>query len=156
VIFVTVGTQLPFPRLMQYVVNIAANTPRTIIAQTGDPAFASTVFEHHVAIPPARFDSIFAAADIVVGHAGIGTILSARRLGKPLIIVPRRGALNEHRNDHQSATAQAMRDVAGVYVAENEAELAKLLEAGDLTSPQDHTSAMRRQLIANVQAFIAV
>lgn len=154
VIFVTVGTQLPFPRLMQYMASIAPQTCHKIIAQTCDPALTDAPFEHHAKLAPAEFDRIFKHADIVVAHAGIGTILSARRMRKPLIIVARSGALGEHRNDHQSATAKAMRGTSGVYVAQNEGELARLLQNGGLSTPKEQVSVKRQQLIDEVRAFI--
>ena len=36
----------------------------------------------------------------------MGTIISALTAGKPLMIMPRRAHLDEHRNDHQWATVQ--------------------------------------------------
>lgn len=55
-------------------------------------------------------------ARIVVAHAGIGTIISARRYGKPLVIVPRRKCYGEHTDDHQSEIAGAMEQEGVVRV----------------------------------------
>ena len=44
------------------------------------------------------------AAAAIVAHAGMGTILTALETGKRLLVMPRRAALGEHRNDHQLAT----------------------------------------------------
>jgi UDP-N-acetylglucosamine transferase subunit ALG13 len=69
---------------------------------------------------------------VIVGHAGIGTLLGTGRLGKPLILMPRRASLGEHRNEHQLATVAAVQAREGIYVAMDEAELAAHLETPDL------------------------
>jgi UDP-N-acetylglucosamine transferase subunit ALG13 len=58
----------------------------------------------------------------------MGSILSALSLGKPLLILPRREDLGEHRNDHQRATAGWVAGRRGVFVAADEAELPGLLD----------------------------
>ena len=54
---------------------------------------------------------------MIYAHAGMGTILSALKQDKPIIIVPRLASLKEHRNDHQIATAMRMDELGYVYVA---------------------------------------
>ncbi len=57
------------------------------------------------------------AATAIVAHAGMGTILTALEMGKPLLVMPRRAALGEHRNDHQLATASRFAELGRVKVA---------------------------------------
>lgn len=54
------------------------------------------------------------------------------RQHKPIIIFPRIAALGEHRNEHQLATAQKMKELGYVYVANNAEELKELLIQPDL------------------------
>jgi UDP-N-acetylglucosamine transferase subunit ALG13 len=44
-------------------------------------------------------------ADVVVAHAGVGTALAAFEVGKCPLLVPRRLALGEHVDDHQTEVA---------------------------------------------------
>ncbi|KAI0278085.1 glycosyltransferase 28 [Russula aff. rugulosa BPL654] len=44
-------------------------------------------------------DEEYDAADLVIGHAGSGTILDVLRRGKPLIIVPNPTLLDNHQED---------------------------------------------------------
>ena len=62
----------------------------------------------------------------------MGTIISAMRQHKPIIIFPRIAALGEHLNEHQLATAQKMKELGYVYVANNAEELKELLIQPDL------------------------
>ncbi len=153
-IFATVGTQLPFPRLLAYLSEIAPSLDQPIVAQTCDPDFASDAFTHRATLAPGEFDTLFADAAVIVGHAGIGTILTARRLEKPLIVVPRRGALGEHRNDHQMATAASVADFDGIHVAYDATSLAALLSRPDLTAAREVARPERSRLIDAVRAAI--
>ena len=157
-IFVTVGTQLAFPRLMDAMECWAACTDERVVAQTGPDKRAGQGAWSHLEVQghlaPARFDALFAAARVVVAHAGIGTILSARRHARPLVILPRRHALGEHRNDHQMATARAVADLPGVHVAWEAAEIAPLLSCPDLAPAGAGKSPAREALIARLAAFI--
>jgi UDP-N-acetylglucosamine transferase subunit ALG13 len=155
VIFATVGTQLPFPRLLAALDRIAAAHGLGIIAQTCEP---EGYYPHLTAvahIDPATFESHASAADRLVSHAGIGTILTARRATKPLILFPRRASMGEHRNDHQLATVQSIANRSGIYVAFDEAELEALLLRSDLTPLRTEDSASRVALIERLKDFIA-
>jgi UDP-N-acetylglucosamine transferase subunit ALG13 len=74
-------------------------------------------------LPAARLREEIAAADLVISHAGTGSILTALSLGKRPVVVPRRAAHGEHVDSHQDDLA---RYVAG-------AGLALVREADQLT-----------------------
>lgn len=126
-ILVTVGTQLPFDRLIRAIDQIAPTLDEPVFAQVGKTDYVPKNMEWAPAIAPADFERQFAAASRVVAHAGIGGILTARRLGKPVILFPRRAEFGEHRNDHQLATAQHLADGRTILVAWTEDDLAELL-----------------------------
>ncbi len=130
-IFVTVGTQLPFDRMLAIVDTWAQQVPTKVFAQTGPAARSFEYLECAEFLAPAEFDQRFSEASLVVAHAGMGSILTALSYGKPLIIVPRRADLGEHRNDHQMATAQKFQDNPAVHIAWNESELLALLNRYD-------------------------
>ncbi|MEO1552252.1 MAG: glycosyltransferase, partial [Pseudomonadota bacterium] len=94
------------------------------------------------------------AARVVVAHAGVGTILSAKRFGKPLVLLPRRVALGEHRNDHQMATAQAVAPLPGIHIAWEVDDLPPLLATPDLACATDTPSPSHAALMARLKSFI--
>ena len=67
----------------------------------------------------------------------MGTIISALRQKKPIIIVPRLASLKEHRNDHQMATAMRMHELGYVYVAYDKTQLEELINQKDLKPLKD-------------------
>lgn len=124
-IFVTVGTQLSFDRLITHVETWALeNDYKDIIFQVGERGYKPRVGEVFDFISGRDADEYFNKADVIVGHAGMGTILSCLSEGKPLVVMPRLFSLGEHRNDHQLATYNKLKGLSGLYPADDEKELA--------------------------------
>lgn len=132
-IFLTVGTQLPFDRLVAAVDAWCAARKRSdVFGQISDPGFTGYKpkhFEWVADLDPAEFDARFRAASHVVAHAGMGTIISALGQSKPLLIMPRRAHLDEHRNDHQFATAQRIGSRSGILTVLEAEDVAETLDA---------------------------
>lgn len=132
-IFATVGTQLPFPRMIKALDGLALSEGFEIFAQTADPEFKpASAITTSAFLTPDEYRHHFLAARVIVSHAGIGTVLAARESLKPIIIMPRKAALGEHRNDHQMATAKRLAGTEGIYVANTDMELESFLKAPDL------------------------
>lgn len=122
-ILVTVGTQLPFDRLVKAMDAVAPTLDEPVVAQTGQGAYQPRHMQAQSSYSAMAFDQLAAEASLLVSHAGTGSILLAQRLQKPILLLARRAALGEHRNDHQLATAQQMAGRGGIYVAENETDI---------------------------------
>lgn len=154
-IFVTVGTQLAFDRLVGAVDAWASGHEERVVAQAGPDADGARwpSIEARGHMTPKEYEAQFSAARVVVGHAGIGTILSAQRFGKPLVILPRRQALGEHRNDHQMATAREVSRLKGIHIAWEAAEIPALL-AQDLVAAETDGGDSRARLISRLRTFI--
>lgn len=115
-IFLTVGTQLPFLRLVEAVEDWAKQHPEEeVIAQLGDATKSPRMACHRV-LDPGDFRDLCVKADLIVSHAGTGSFLMAHEVNTPLLVMPRRAALGEHRNDHQMATAAHFEGRPGVHV----------------------------------------
>ena len=156
-IFVTVGTQLSFDRLIAAVDAWAGAAPgRAVFAQTGPSRLSPRHIEHARFISPQECRERMMAADAIVAHAGMGTILSALEFGKPLLVMPRRAALGEHRNDHQLATAHRFAELGRIKVAFDETELPLRLDELDRASAQPRISAYASdEFVSALRAFIA-
>ena len=146
-IFLTIGTQLPFDRLVRTLDALAPSLDRPIFGQIGKTSYRPRNFEYCEGLQPAAFDKTFQAASTVVSHAGIGTILTARKFRKPLIVFPRQAKHHEHRNDHQLATCNQLRAQPGVHVAVDEQQLKELLLRSSLEPPEEHVALRSRDLL---------
>ena len=128
-IFVTVGAQMSFDRLVGWVDDWAAKREREdVVAQIGPSDFTPRQLRVIPFMSPPEFRARLEAADIVVAHAGMGSILNALELGKPILVVPRHGEWDETRNDHQIATARRLGDEGLVRVADTPEEFERVLD----------------------------
>ncbi|WP_172122694.1 MULTISPECIES: glycosyltransferase [unclassified Devosia] len=150
-ILVTVGTQLPFDRLVAAVDELAPSLGVPVFGQVGRAAHLPSNMEWAPLLASDEFARRFAAASTIVAHAGIGTVLMAQRWRKPIILVPRRAGLGEHRNDHQLATCSELEGRPGIYVARQTAELADLLGQPLLPSGNEDDADNRQGLIEGLR-----
>jgi UDP-N-acetylglucosamine transferase subunit ALG13 len=156
-IFVTVGTELPFDRLVRAVDDWARETGRTdVFAQIGHTSWRPSFIRAVEFLEPAEFNRCFTQASAIIAHAGMGTILSALRFEKPILVMPRRAGLGEQRNDHQLATARQLLALGKINVAFDERDLHERLQTLETLPVRAHTGTFASSsLIAAVRGFIA-
>lgn len=129
-IFVTVGTQLSFDRLIKAIEKWAIEQNYSdCVFQVGEQGYRPKIGKVFDFISGKEADEYFNNADVVIGHAGMGTILSCLSEGKPLVVMPRLYSLNEHRNDHQLATYTKLKELAGLHPADDETMLADAINS---------------------------
>ncbi len=155
-IFITVGTDMPFDRMMRAVDDWAMRRGRRdLLAQTGNGAWQPRWMNHTPRLTPAEYRRMMAGASLAVSHAGMGTILSALTEGTPLIVLPKRACLGEHRNDHQVHTARRFSAMGLIAAAEDEQQLIRLLDfAEQFPRPQRIGRFASPQLIGTIRSFI--
>jgi UDP-N-acetylglucosamine transferase subunit ALG13 len=135
-IFVVVGTQEPFDRMMRAIDEWAVKKGFVdIFAQISRASYVPGGFESTDFISPELFDIKFKEADIIVSHAGMGTIISALQHSKPIIVMPRLAQFHEHRNDHQLATAKSFAKLGFVKAVYSETELQQALDDASEMKP---------------------
>lgn len=128
-LFLTVGAQMPFDRLVVAIDAWAGRHPDvSITAQIGATDYVPKNLVAHRSLAPVRFEAACDAADAIVGHAGIGTLFAALERGKPVLVLPRRATLRETRNEHQVATARRFGARRSVVVAWETSELDGAME----------------------------
>jgi len=156
VIFVTVGTQLPFDRLIQGMDDWAkANKETEVFAQIAAGTYKPVNMAYEPSLSPDVFRDKCVQADVIVSHAGIGNLLLSLELQKPIVVVPRRFAYKEHRNDHQMATAKWLEDRPGVYIAYEIEKLdEKIVSAREMSVNMDFSLYASPELLDTIKAFI--
>ncbi|MCC9166160.1 glycosyltransferase [Pontibacter harenae] len=123
-IFVTIGTQEPFDRLIKAIdETVPLLGDVEVIAQVSNTGYLVKNMKTLEFVSPTEFNTYFAKAKLIISHAGMGTILSALVQEKPIIVMPRLAKLGEHRNEHQLATANRFNELGYINVAYDEADL---------------------------------
>jgi UDP-N-acetylglucosamine transferase subunit ALG13 len=124
--FVSVGNALqPFTRLLDAVSRIAPQLPQPVIVQSGHTPLVERTFRSVPFIGMDEFSRNIREADLLILHAGAGSVIHAVEAGKVPVIMPRRFAFGEHVNDHQVELARALAEVGKVAMAEGPDDLAR-------------------------------
>lgn len=156
-IFVTVGEQLPFDRLIRTMDEWAAFSGKEVFAQTGLSKWRPTCIPYKEFLEPHEYKKRFREASLIVAHAGMGTIISALEMGKPILVMPRQKVLGEHRNDHQLATAQRFQALNYISVAMDEVELKDKLNnwtEGGINWEKKENNGPAQMLIETIRQFV--
>jgi UDP-N-acetylglucosamine transferase subunit ALG13 len=122
-IFVTVGEQLPFDRLIRTVDEWVGSSKKNVFAQIGKSDYKPKYISYKAFLTPEEYKEKLLEADVIVAHAGMGTIITALELGKQILIMPRQKDFGEVRNDHQFSTAKRFLALHYAKVAFDEVEL---------------------------------
>lgn len=147
---------MSFDRMVQSVDRWAAARGRSdVFAQIGPTQWRPEHIEWMQFLEPREFRVKAEAASVIVAHAGMGSILTALELGKPILVMPRRGDLRETRNDHQVATAKRFKELGRVSVAFDEDELMERLdELGAMTATEQISPHASDELLGALRTFI--
>jgi UDP-N-acetylglucosamine--N-acetylmuramyl-(pentapeptide) pyrophosphoryl-undecaprenol N-acetylglucosamine transferase len=106
-----------FRRFLDYVVPLlraggaleqAQGFPVETLWQTGITHADGLDIDARGFVPSSELDAAIADADLVIGHAGAGTTLTALTAGRFPVLVPRAAAQNENMDDHQLLFARLL------------------------------------------------
>ena len=129
-IFVTVGAQMSFDRMIAWVDEWAMSENRNdVVAQIGPSDFEPRTLKVLPFMAPPEYRERMASADAIIAHAGMGSILNALELAKPIVVIPRLSRLGETRNDHQVGTAKRLSEEGLVLTANTPGRLAEQMRA---------------------------
>jgi UDP-N-acetylglucosamine transferase subunit ALG13 len=157
VIFVTVGSMMPFDRLIRAMDMWAGSNPsREVFFQIGRGQYEPRHAPFKRMLPPTEFTDRVENAELIVAHAGMGSVIQAAQADKPIVLFPRRLDLEEHNTDHQLHTTGWLKDRQGIFVAMDDAELAlRIEEAGKRqSSGMDIAPAASPELLGRLRSAI--
>lgn len=161
-VFVTVGNaKQGFSRLLDAVEKMAADGlfgGESVLIQSGhNPQFRPRFCEQRPFIPMDEFDELLSRAAIVICHGGC-TQLTAVRMGKAPVVMPRLKKYGEHVNDHQLQLVRALADEGRIIPAYEPEELAGAIaearrrNARPAAPPRSPMLALLEQAISEVAA----
>ena len=127
-IFVTSGSSLPFDRLIRTIDQSVLDgiIREDVFGQIGRGRYEPRNFSFARFLDKEEYDLRIRAASLVIGHAGIGTIMQTLESGTPLLVLPRRKEFGEVVNDHQVCTAKKFEELGHLVSFEPETLTAQL------------------------------
>ena len=130
-IFLTVGTIFPFDRLTRAVDGWSKSSEHEVFGQIGEinaENYRPKHFQWTERLSPVAFSEYVRRADLVVTHAGIGTIVSALSCATPLVLLPRKPEFQEVVNDHQMETIRRFEGRLGITIAHEPQEVSACID----------------------------
>jgi UDP-N-acetylglucosamine transferase subunit ALG13 len=155
-IVATTGTnEQPFDRLVTSVAPLGA--VEELLVQYGSSRVPHGQGTWVDFLPFADLEEAMRRARVVISHAGVGSIMLARRCGKVPIVMPRRLAAGEAVDDHQHRLAIRLAKLGIVTLAETEQQLAELVLAGPSPSAGAAGGGLEPgTLVAELSAFFSL
>lgn len=154
-IFLTVGTQFPFDRLVKCVDDAVSQDgfKEEIFAQIGKSSYRPRNFEGVSSLEKRLFDKRIREASGIISHAGMGTIMMALDNRKPLLVMPRLSKYGEVVNDHQVAIARKFEELGHILVAYEAEELPEKIEQFKTFVPQKR-EAQPQAVAERIERFL--
>ena len=138
-IFVTVGThEQQFDRLVRAVDDLRASGKivEPVYIQTGYSTYEPSHCEHSKFVPFRKMKEFMAEADVVITHGGPSSFIESMAAGRVPVVVPRRGDLGEHVNDHQADFVR--------IVAERQGGIVPVYDVADLPQAIERARELSR------------
>ena len=104
-----VGSTYNFDRLTKQIDELGANSKYSIFAQIGESNYHPRNIMWKKFIDYKEMQDKIKWADIIISHAGIGSIIDILASGKKLILYPRLKKFNEAIDDHQIEICKALK-----------------------------------------------
>ena len=115
-IFVTVGnSNLGFERLIKSMDNLARALPYPVVMQIGSTQYTPKNAEWFRYCDHDTIIEYFKKSQVIVTHAGAGTILDIILLGKKPVVVPRLSKFGEVIDDHQLEITRTLSEMGLVF-----------------------------------------
>jgi len=156
-IFVVLGThELPFIRLLDEVERVKAQglIEDEIIVQSGHTKYESKHMTIKPFFTPDQMDILYQQADLIISHAGTGSVISGLKKEKKVIVAPRLKKFAEHNDDHQLELCQVFSEQGHILCYHEGDKLERVLEMAKTFQPVPYQSG-NGQIVKILQDFIS-
>lgn len=127
-VLVTIGSMVEkkFTRLFKIIDELCGEgilEGSQVTSQVGFDNYQSPYYQCFDMIADEEFKRLIDESDLIITHAGTGTVTASIKKGKKVIIFPRMARYNEHYDDHQLELAELFTKQGYVLQARNKEEL---------------------------------
>lgn len=155
-IFVVSGTQkFPMDRLFLKIDELIEEKmlSESVYAQIGNSDYKPKHFEFTDFLQKQEFEEKISGCDLLITHAGVGTIMAGLSRNKPIIVVPRRAEYGEHIDNHQVEIAHSFSEANYVLQCKDVANLIELIKTAKAHEFSKYVSN-RRNVINTIREYL--
>lgn len=153
-IFVTLGTQdKEFKRLLVSIEEYAKEYDEEVVVQAGYTKYESSILKIYDFLSQEEFEKYMSEADIVVTHAGVGSILTALKYGKPIVSAARSVEYKEHTNDHQKEILGRFDDEGYVIALQDFTKMKEAIQHARVMQVKEYDSN-NANFVSKMKAYI--
>ena len=151
--FITVGTfQNDFSRLLSKVDELIERgvINGRVFAQIGHSKYIPKNYEYTDFLDVNEFENTIKKSKTIITHGGVGTIMTALKHGKKVIVVPRYKKFGEIADDHQLDITQELerrRKIIAVYKIDNLSEAIRKAEDVRVTTVMEKQNTNFKEII---------
>ena len=156
-ILVMLGTQNnDFHRLLEEVEkNIKnGNIKEEVVVQAGYTKYKSDKIKICGLMPKNDLENLIKKADLIITHAGVGSIEMSLENNKKVIAVPRLKKFKEHVNDHQREIETEFDKKGWIIGIDEVSELGKAIKKAKKFVPKKYEKSNNTQMISIIRTFI--
>ena len=124
-IFLTVGTQFSFDRLVKEIDRLRGDgvIEDEVFGQIGESGYLPQNFDYVKSLDKESFDGYVRDCSAIISHAGMGSITAALDIMKPLLVMPRLKKYGEVVNNHQVGIARKFDELGHLMAVFSEDDL---------------------------------
>ena len=149
-LYVTVGThRQQFNRLLETVDKWVKESKNTnVFAQTGNSDYIPKNFKSKKFLSDEEYEKNMKNSEVIITHAGAGTIINALNLKKAVVIMPRLKKVGEHINNHQLELAKKL-EQEGLILVVNENNFSEVMQKAEKFRPKIRSEKKKTMKIIN-------
>ena len=140
---ISVGcSNFKFDRLFEIVDQLIEEGVLTgeVIAQTGYTDYKIKNYEHFEFISNDEMNKFQNDSDLIICHAGTGTVVGSIKKGKKVIVFPRLKKFDEHESDNQLELAEQFASEGYVLTANDKESLIEAIKTAETFIPKKFVS----------------
>lgn len=158
-ILILLGTQdAPFPRIITTTQQALQQLEwqEEVIVQAGHTVYDTSRTDWHVTdfLSPTEFENAIMQADVVICHGGAGTMLTAMKNGKQVIVMARKLEFSEHNNDHQAELAMKLASEGYLQNVQTVEEMQTALQSIQMSNFQPRKFDLINDVVSQVENLI--
>lgn len=99
-----------------------------VICQSGETEYIPKHMQHFRMLDSRVFMSTARKSELIVAHAGMGSVFTSIEAQKPILLVPRYASLGEHTTNHQIHTAEWLQKTKNLTISYLDEDLSEKIE----------------------------